>query len=52
MAKPKAILGLVLAIILSHADGLRFSHFPITVNTDLLIVGRPTTLTCNYVKYR
>ncbi|XP_059091785.1 uncharacterized protein LOC131887243 [Tigriopus californicus] len=32
--------------------GLRFAHEPVTVDTDVLIVGKPARLTCNFVKYR
>ena len=33
-------------------DGLRFGPFPITVDTQILFVGKPSILTCNYSKVR
>merc|ERR1712241_735949 len=32
--------------------GLRFSHVPITVESDVILINKPTELTCNYVKFR
>ena len=46
---------LLLLLLLSAPEptsALRFSHNPISVDTDVLVVGRPSTLTCNYVKFR
>jgi len=48
---------LLLQIILSFSIlgatlGLRFSHVPITVESDVILVNKPTELTCNYVKFR
>jgi hypothetical protein len=31
---------------------LRFGPKSVSVDTEVLIVGRPARLTCNYVKYR
>merc|ERR1719331_3396235 len=31
---------------------LRFSHVPITVDSDVILVNKPAELTCNYVKFR
>ena len=45
----KAILILIAA---NSALALRFAHFPVTVDTDVLVVGKPSKLTCNYVKFR
>jgi len=38
--------------ILGSTLGLRFSHVPITVESDVILVNKPTELTCNYVKFR
>ncbi len=34
------------------ATALRFGHNPVTVDTVVLMAGRPSRLKCNYVKYR
>ena len=43
---------LSIALLAAAAEGFRFPHFPITIDTDFLIVGKPSTVTCNYVKKR
>ena len=43
---------LSIALLAAAAEGFRFAHFPITIDTDFLIVGKPSTVTCNYVKKR
>ena len=43
---------LSVALLATAAEGFRFAHFPITIDTDFLIVGKPSTVTCNYVKKR
>ena len=40
------------ALLAAFAEGLRFGHNPVTVDTEALIVGKPAKLTCNFVKYR
>jgi hypothetical protein len=40
------------ALLVAAAEGLRFGHDPVTVDTGVLVVGQPSRLTCNYVKYR
>lgn len=46
------LLAFVLGLAAEFADALRFAHNPVSVDTEVLIVGRPARLTCNYVKYR
>ncbi len=41
---------LLLSFTLGRA--LKFGPTPVSVDTEVLIVGRPATLECNYVKYR
>ena len=43
---------LLVALWAAAVEGFRFAHFPITIDTDFLIVGKPSTVTCNYVKKR
>merc|ERR1719259_52145 len=48
-------LAAILLLLMAAADvcwGLRFAHIPITVDTEILIVGQPSKLTCDYVKFR
>jgi|ERR1712029_776567 len=52
MRRNVAALTLVVAAAISVTDGLRFGPFPVTVDSQVLFVGRPSTLTCNYSKYR
>ena len=46
------LLLLSLAQLFSLGHGLRFAHHPVSVDSEVLIVGRPARLTCNFVKYR
>merc|ERR1711936_1233929 len=43
---------LLLVSIFGLSLGLRFSHVPITVESDVILINKPTELTCNYVKFR
>jgi hypothetical protein len=47
---------LVLSLFLTIQDGgveaLRFAPSPITVDTEVILINRPATLTCNYVKFK
>ena len=42
----------VLCTITLPTWGLRFTSEPVTVDSKVLMVGRPARLTCNFVKYR
>ena len=44
------VIGLFLAF--GSVSALRFSHPPITVDSDVILVNKPATLKCNYVKFR
>ena len=44
------VIGLFLAF--GSVSSLRFSHPPITVDSDVILVNKPATLKCNYVKFR
>ncbi len=36
----------------SPVSGLKFGPNPVSVDTEVLVVGQPARLTCNFVKYR
>ncbi len=46
------LLLILLASVFPSAQGLRFGPSPVSVDSVVLIVNRPATLTCHYVKYR
>lgn len=52
----KMLLALALLAFLAasppSAAALKFGPTPVSVDTEVLIVGRPARLTCNFVKYR
>ena len=43
---------LIFSILGTQCLALRFSHVPITVDSDVILVNKPAELTCNYVKFR
>jgi len=43
---------LIFSILGTQCFALRFSHVPITVDSDVILVNKPAELTCNYVKFR
>ena len=46
------LLLLLIWLSVVSVSSLKFGPRPVSVDTEVLIVGRPATLTCNYVKYR
>ena len=46
------ILTSLLILVIPAALALRFDMNPITVDSEVIVVGRPTKLTCNYAKFR
>ena len=42
----------VLLLAFGLSEALRFSHIPITMDSDVIVVNKPVKLTCNYVKFR
>ena len=48
----KTLILAILAQCFLLGQSLRFAHNPVSVDSEVLIVGRPARLTCNFVKYR
>ena len=55
-ADRSALIGLVLVVVIASKDGivngLRMKQPAITSSSDILMVGVPARLTCNYIKYQ
>ena len=43
---------LLLFSVLGACLALRFSHVPVEVDSDVILVNKPAELKCNYVKFR
>ena len=43
---------LIFSILGTQCLALRFSHVPITVDSDVILINKPAELSCNYVKFR